>query len=267
MLFFVVAFLSFGNAFALAGPPPSGDWVVNGTEFYSDQTIVLNGNLAVNAGGNLTFQRVTLKMNCAYEGQYEVRVFSGGAFYVLEGSVITSVNPDNNYCFAVDYGATFRMNHSEVHECGLASDWDTTGLTISTDDAIIENSLISNNHVGMRVDGLGVVIRNNNITGNAESGIHVLQGREGVNTAVYNNYVSNNAAGIVVMGGNASVYNNTVVSNSWAGINPNGNAFPTIQDNVVMKNGMGIFYVFNASGTNTLVGSVGTFIGPRRMAI
>ena len=98
-----------------------GDWVVTGTESYYNQVLVLNGNLFVEDGGNLTFRKVTLKMNCTYDGQYNITVKIGGAFYVLEGSVITSANSANEYCFFVLSEATFRMSEGELHECGVNS--------------------------------------------------------------------------------------------------------------------------------------------------
>jgi len=105
-----------------ADPLASGDWIVTGVEIYSNHEVfVLNGNLIVENGGNLTLKGVTLKMNCTYDGQYNITVKTGGAFYVLEGSVITSANSSNGYCFFVLSEATFRMSESELHECGINS--------------------------------------------------------------------------------------------------------------------------------------------------
>jgi hypothetical protein len=90
---------------------------------------VLDGNLIVENGGNLTFRKVTLKMNCAYDAQYRIEVRSGGKFYVLDGSVITAVNPEKEFLFDVHSESIFRMNSSELHECGH------TGAGFSTDHA------------------------------------------------------------------------------------------------------------------------------------
>jgi parallel beta-helix repeat protein len=239
----VLFFAPCRSVLVFSGPPASGDWVVTGSESYYDEVFVLNGNLVVEDGGNLTFRRVTLKMNCAYDGQYNITVKHGGSFYVLEGSVITSANPDKRFAFTV--WSTFRMSNSELHECGWTwSEWETSGLLISSDDAVVENSLISHNWNGINVCSDGVVVRNNNVTANSETGITVSS-----NSTIYNNHVScNNVTGIGI-GGHCSpiIYNNTVMSNLWAGINPCEGASPIIQNNIIKKNGIGIFCVFNSS--------------------
>ena len=67
-------------------PPPNdlvdgvqyidGDWIVTGTEEYTDETIILSGNLTVDSGGVLIFNNVTLAMNCSTEnGTYEINVW------------------------------------------------------------------------------------------------------------------------------------------------------------------------------------------------
>jgi parallel beta-helix repeat protein len=234
---------------ASSGPPSSGDWVVTGTENYIDEVIVLNGNLVVEDGGSLTFRNVTLQSNCTSDNHYSITIQTGGEFYVLEGSIITSADSANGYSFIVGLDSTFRMSYSELHYCGWDSpDWHLTGLYIFSDDAVVENCLISNNFFGIRFQS-SVVIRNNNITENKGSGI--AGGGEGTNSEIYGNHVSmNNGAGISIGGCNASVYNNTVTSNSWAGINPHDEANPMIQNNTVMKNGgAGIFCVFNSTPT------------------
>ena len=234
-----------------SGPPASGDWVVTGTESYYEEVIVLNGNLIVEYGGNLTFRKVTLKMNCTYDGQFNIAVEHGGSFYVLDGSVITSVDSDYEHAFDIWEGSTFRMNNSELHECGWAwakHSWEKTqGLLIWSGDTVVENSLISHNWNGINVYSDGVVVRNNNVTANNESGITV----DSCNPAIYDNHVSwNNVTGIGI-GGHCSptIYNNTVMSNLWAGINSCEGASPIIQNNTIKKNGIGIFCVFNSSPT------------------
>jgi len=248
MTVFVLVFVSGKSVLVFSVPPASGDWVVTGTESYYDEVIVLSGNLIVEDGGNLTFRKVTLKMNCTYNGQFNITVKPGGEFYVLEGSVITSADPNKRYGFSV--WSTFRMNNSELHGCGWAwpfPERETGGLVIWSGDAVVENSLLSHNWNGIDVRSDGVVVRNNNVTENDETGIGV----DSCNSTIYNNYVSwNNRTGIGI-GGHCSpiIYNNTVTSNSWAGINPCEGASPKIQNNIVMKNGIGIFCVFNASPT------------------
>ena len=64
-------------------PPPNdgldglqyidGDWDVSGEESYTDEIIVLTGNLTVLNGGDLTFNNVTLMMNNSFDnGVYNI---------------------------------------------------------------------------------------------------------------------------------------------------------------------------------------------------
>jgi len=218
----------------LASPPSSGDWVVNGTESYRDQVIELNGNLIIEGGGNLTFRNVTLKLNCAYDGQYGIQVKTGGSFYVLEGSVITAVDPSYEYYFSV--GSTFRMNHSELHESGYeAGGMGSVGLTIeSTDDAIVENSLISNNWVGIMCYWASPIIRNNNISSNANTGICLGNS----NATIEGNHLENNdgADAILLMGSSPIIRANTITGNNGVGIRCIDYSNPTILSNVITNN-------------------------------
>ncbi|MEA1908519.1 MAG: hypothetical protein U9N43_05755, partial [Euryarchaeota archaeon] len=103
-------------------------WVVNETEIHCNEIIVLNGDLTIENGGNLTLRNVTLRMDCDYDGQHHIEVKDGGAFYVYDNdndpatpedaSVITALNPDQGYLFRVNAGSTFQMKNSELHGCG-----------------------------------------------------------------------------------------------------------------------------------------------------
>jgi len=248
VVLFVFAVFSVGIVFVVAGPPSSGDWIITGTESYSDQVIVLNGNLIVENGGNLTLKGVTLKMKCHYDGEYSISVNGGGKFYVLDGSVITSVAPENEYVFTVHDGATLRMMNSELHECGWESGmWQTSGLQINTDDAVIEDSLISHNNLGIEVHTNGTVVRNNNITANDRFGIAVAGGK----SIIYGNYISRNKVfGInAAPGSSPTIYNNTIELN-WVGIYFWGGANPIIRDNVIrLNNASGILFSEGSSPT------------------
>jgi len=225
------------SVLALSSPPISGDWIVTGTESHYDEVIVLNGNLIVENSGNLTFRKVTLKMNCAFDGQYSISI-NGGKFYGLEGSVITSANPGRRIgAFDIQHGSTFRMNNSELHECGWAGlPKKSAGLSIRSNDAVVENSLISHNWVGIVVDSHGAIVRNNEVTANdaePESGIAVYG-----NSTIHNNHVSNNnGSGILVSGRCSPTICNNTVTRNWIGICIGDYATPIIQGNTVIENG------------------------------
>lgn len=63
----------------LRAQPLEGDWIVTGVEVVENRTILLNGNLTVEAGGSLTLRNVTLKMNVEQNGQYGISVEEGGS--------------------------------------------------------------------------------------------------------------------------------------------------------------------------------------------
>jgi len=231
IMLFMLLFIPYESILVFSGPPVSGDWIVTGTESYYDEVIVLNGNLLVRSSGNLTFRKVTLKMNCAHNGQYNITVESGGRFDVLEGSVITSANLDKRIgFFDVHQGSTLRMSNSEF----LGSDQ----LSLMSGDIIVENSLISNSRWGVSIQDDGVIVRNNNITRNDEEGVSV----HFCSPTIYNNSITSNfGSGISIYWPESSplIQENTIAMNEHFGIGCEGSS-PIIQDNDIVRNGGGI---------------------------
>ena len=255
---------SFGVIFVVGGPPSSGDWIITGIESYSDQTIVLDGNLIVENVGNLTFRKVTLKMNCTYDAQYRIEVRSGGKFYVLDGSVITTVDHEKEFLFDVDGGSIFRMNSSELHECGIEDGG--SGLSISYAEAVIENSLLSNNWYAIICTNCNPVIRNNNISWNKFEAVLLSHS----NGTIEANHIENNGAGIrgdnycsPVVRGNTVVKNgigihfynycSPIIQNNTLTANHNCimcvNSDPTIQSNDITANNNSGISLFNSNPT------------------
>ena len=137
-----------------------GDWNVNGSESYTNEAIVLTGNLTIENGGNLTFNNVTLMMNSTSDGQYHIEVLRGGSFYIYDldndnsttsdASNITSYNTNFEYIFRVRGGSNFSILNSELHECGYnGGGFNGIGLYIETNNTRICNCLISRNYVGL----------------------------------------------------------------------------------------------------------------------
>ena len=150
--------------------PGPGDWVVTGEEIHEDETIILTGNLTVESGGNLTLINCTLLMNCSYDGEWQIRVCSGGVMNVLEGSNITAYNPEYEFPFCV-YGQ-LNMRDSFLSECGYS--WDYPGLYIQTyKGVIIYNTTITNCYFGVYCDECSsTTIANCTISDNAYFGVY-----------------------------------------------------------------------------------------------
>ncbi|MDH5780645.1 MAG: Ig-like domain-containing protein, partial [Candidatus Bathyarchaeota archaeon] len=210
-----------------------------GTESYYDEVIVLNGNLFVSPSGNLTFRKVTLKMNCTHNGQYNIMVQPGGKFYVLESSLITSTKPDKRFEFLANHDTTFRMNNSRL----FGSDQ----LTIVSADAVVENSLISHNRGGLSIQNDGVVVRNNNISLNDDEGISVHY----CSPTIYNNTITSNfGSGISIHWTESSplIQDNIITMNEYAGIFCDHNCSPIIQGNNISSNDDGITLIRHSTG-------------------
>jgi len=173
-------------------PPEDGDWVITNDTVVWNETILLNGNLIIRNGGNLTLRNVTLEMDCSSDGEFGIEVQDGGEFHILDydmdpgtphdRSIITAVDSEYEFTFLVKSGSLFEMRNSELSECGY--NWNTfngrSGLTIKTDNTIIENSTFQRNCLGVFIyqsngnqiigntiidnaDGIYLTLSNNNI--------------------------------------------------------------------------------------------------------
>ena len=231
-LFLIVTFTAvlLPNEESACSYPPEGSWIVTDTESYYGEVIVLNGDLIVEAGGSLTFRNVTLKMNCAYNGEFSIFVRRGGEFHVLEDSVIAPVDLENRISQFVVEG-TLRMNSSELHGCGWADAEGAWGLEVYSDDAVIENSLISHNF-RVNIRGEGVVVRGNNITENDHHGIFLWE----CSPTICGNHISRNGVnGIELHSGSPTICNNTILLND-VGVICGDRSNPVIKDNVIAYN-------------------------------
>ncbi|MBU4190177.1 MAG: M20/M25/M40 family metallo-hydrolase, partial [Candidatus Thermoplasmatota archaeon] len=139
------------------------DLVINNTEIYYNQSIILKRNLTITSNGSLVFNNVTLMMNSSFNGEYHIEVQSGGQLYIYNSN-ITSTN-DYCYLFWVRNNSMFEMRDSEMSKCGHeGGNISNRGLIIETDNAIIENCIISENYVGIYLkDSSDSIISNNTI--------------------------------------------------------------------------------------------------------
>lgn len=104
--------------------PREGDWVITNTTILRNETIILNGNLTIAPGGNLTLVNTTLILNCTYDGQYHIDIEDGGELHVIgtkgvipgggtalwhmdEGAGDTIHDASENHMDGTIYGATW----------------------------------------------------------------------------------------------------------------------------------------------------------------
>jgi len=232
------------NTSAVSLPPPddgidglqyiNGNWNVTGVESYSNETIVLTGNLTVESGGTLIFNNVTLKMNCTTNGTYYINVTSSGSFYIYDldndnttiedASVITSNYSDgeHRYLFWVWKDANFSMKNSELHECGFELDVNrkNSGLFIETDNATIDHCLFSSNCYGLSLLYANITLSNNIFK--------------------WNNGTESNGIGIRIKYSSPYILNNLICYHPWPGIT-------LLYSNATIKNNR---LLFNRNGIN-----------------
>lgn len=186
----------------MASAVTQGNWTISNTQEVKDQTVTLNGNLTVENGGNLTLVDTSLNMNSGYLGEYHITVMPGGSMYIYNSEIVGSIS--HPYAFAVE-GSNFVMensilqdagwcdlNASGLPQCGNNPTSDPAmqqhgGLVIQTNGAKIEGSLISENAIGLILDGSNDTVQSNNFTRNAEAAI-LLSGSDG--DLVVNNTIS-----------------------------------------------------------------------------
>lgn len=214
-------------------------WVVRGIEERENEVIELSTNLIIEDKGELTFQNVTLKMNCSYDGEFGIEVKDGGGFYIYDGdnnietdedcSIITS-SSKYGYSFYVRNGAKFEMKNSKVNKCGYkALDH---GLTIESDDVLIESNIISNNYDGI-ICKSNATILNNEIFDNKNNGIDIYSS----NPKIINNKIYENDFAIYSSNSNAEIKGNKIMNNR---IGIYCSKSPTISGNTINENKYGI---------------------------
>ena len=223
------------------------DWIVTGTEIRENEEIILTGNLTIKDGGKLTFKNVTLKMNCAEEGEFYIEVQSGGEFYILDNdennlttydaSNITAVNPDYNYYFQVKNNGKLEMKNSELHECGY-NKFGYEGLRIESDNVLISHNLISDNYYGLDCVYSNITIENNLFYNNQWHAI-VLRPS---NSTIINNIFNQNTRGIQSIDCAPIILNNTIKNSIAQGIFCT-NSEPVIKNSTIKSSGIHDIYL------------------------
>ena len=262
--------------------PLNGDWIIENETNVWNETVILNGNLIIENLGNLTLKNVNLRINSRYSGEYGITVQNGGKLKILDydnnsmtpidRSIITKHNNEFRYKFLTNPGSIFEMRNSELTECGFTMGvGGISGLTINSDNAIIENSTLYNNYRGIDIkNSKNNTIANNTIFDNYEgvyldsssnnfiynnsiksSGWHSLYMSYSDNNIVYLNDISNNEFGILVISSKENkIKYNDIYSNQNYGVffrDSNENKF---QNNTLNSNSYRGIYLENSDLIN-----------------
>lgn len=256
--------------------PTQGDWVVTSKTMVQNESIVLNGNLTVESGGNLTLRGVTLSLNVQRDGEYGIFVEAGGSLYIYD-STIASANQQLRFAFFVN-GTRFVMEESSLQDAGWCVIQDIVapitncgqgdsfngdqGLIIYTDNALIQNDTISNSGSGITFAGTNDIADDNDIFSNQYSAITIANPQNLWSLAFANDTVEGNTIHQNVLLDTAMVFlysaGNRIENNTfgytqsvgdvtlWA-IQDAGGMDNTIRYNNITSTG-GIFVIGGVSG-------------------
>jgi parallel beta-helix repeat protein len=173
----------------LTMPPQKGDWVITQQLAFEDRTINLNGNIILKKGASLTFKKVALIFNCTRNGEYVFSAEPGSSLYIYD-SVITAVDLGQRFSFCVN-SDTFELKNSELHGSGWVPDDPAVmikvprdqlkrqfGLWVSTNGAVIDGNILSNNGGVIALEGSKIRVSNNKLSSNTGIPILVYGGEE-----------------------------------------------------------------------------------------
>ncbi len=236
------------------------NWEITQNNFTSNQVIVLNGNLTVREGGNLTLINVILYINSSYDGEFLIRVEDNCGLYIYN-SKITAWNNNYEYNFwylkgsrgliqnsTIEELSGPRIHHREMQETGCPEGEDcegSEGVFIGADNFIVRDSIIQNsNRNGLNIKANNVSVHNNIIRNNFFEQINVesdldMEGNLIYSTSaqIYNNDIfgSDDSNGIDLFYTEVKIYNNTIHDNEFNGIEAD-HSNVTISNNTFFRN-------------------------------
>ncbi|UCG70144.1 MAG: right-handed parallel beta-helix repeat-containing protein, partial [Thermoplasmata archaeon] len=190
-----------------------GDWYINTTENYSGIPFVVDGNLSIENGGNLTLNNSKLKIKSNYDGEHKINVNNGGELNLML-SDIRGYNISNSYGF-------------EIY-----------------DQTKIEWSNVSNIYNGIEIYTTEIIIYGCNIFNSDSSGIYIQNVSDPI--IIYNNIYSNSGHGLFFNQSNTSESNNVIIGynyiheNSGAGIYLTSECNLTLIQDTIDQNNIGI---------------------------
>jgi len=202
--------------------PPFID--ISGEEVWENQTIVLETELNIQDGGELTLRNVTLILGSESHAGH-IRIKPGGSLHIYQ-SKITDIETGYGGRFEAEEGSTFVMRGSQWH--GVYYSWWNEGFEIYADDAIVTNNTLTGVSI-MLIRVSGAYVGNNTIL-NSLCPI-ILMGS--TNSTIENNTISKSLYTAIVLthsyGGakdestNNLIYHNNFLDNARQAIDSGSN--------------------------------------------
>ncbi|MHA2247985.1 MAG: right-handed parallel beta-helix repeat-containing protein, partial [Candidatus Hodarchaeales archaeon] len=185
-------------------------------------TILFSGNITVHSGGNLTLSQAEIDLNSSYNGEIHVDILDGGEMNINSNSTMTAFNNSFNYAIRANQRSTFRMENSQLENCGYSMNPSLAGLWInSTDELIFENNTITSNFHGLILENVfGLTLRNNTII-NGITGI-ILNNSDFItieSNMIKNlgGFIGNSINGIVLESSNNCTFSDNIFTNITGG--------------------------------------------------
>ena len=157
----------------------SGIWMYGVRAENSESSEIYNNKL-IGGKASISFEHevysIKVYNNFFSNSEFGIVVNESGKLYIFDydnnsetiedRSNITANNTDYKFKFLVNSGAEFEMRNSELSECGhIWGEDGSAGLTIKTNNTVIENSSFYNNCYGIYLrDSSENLITNNNIS-------------------------------------------------------------------------------------------------------
>jgi hypothetical protein len=234
----------------------SGDWNVTSTIDHSNIPIVVDGNLNIKSGGNLTMDNSKLKINSSYDGEYKINVMNNGTLN-LSSTIVSQYQA--NYSFDFEVYGIMKTYKSQINSpngnisSGIGGikiysnnvnivnttiiDGKSSGLYIFNSDPVIENThIISNQGNGIYLDRSNATLKSLQIIGNQNYGILFNNSNAKLDKSFIHNY---KPSLYFTEGSNATVTNSTFGGNNNYTINLAKNSHPILINTSINVNKVG----------------------------
>ncbi len=133
----------------------NGDWIINDTQSYSDETISLKGNLVIQDGGSLTLDNVTFLIQLLEPEQFGINVQKDGELNLVD-SFLSPAYTELGFYYPFNVYGLLIMDNSTVK----------MATSILFDSLSDDNSTIMNSKI-IRNEDYGLYIKSNpRISGN-----------------------------------------------------------------------------------------------------